>query len=116
MRAASSPDLQVRFCIDRYPCRFPGPRSAGLSTSSTVLYQVGNVASSAIGDCQGSYRRGPMVPGHRHGPQASVTKLNDWADVVLGLTWLGHLDVPNIYLIILSPPWKYYMKFLEEEL
>ncbi|RWW56765.1 hypothetical protein BHE74_00036494, partial [Ensete ventricosum] len=86
MRAASSPDLQVRFCIDRYPCRFPGPRSAGLSTSSTVLYQVGNVASSAIGDCQGSYRRGPMVPGHRHGPQAGVTKLNDRADVVLGLT------------------------------
>ncbi|RZR81375.1 hypothetical protein BHM03_00007594 [Ensete ventricosum] len=45
-----------------------------------------------------------MVPGHRHGPQAGVTKLNDRADVVLGLTWLGHLDGPNIYLIILSPP------------
>ncbi|RRT48063.1 hypothetical protein B296_00053356 [Ensete ventricosum] len=67
MGATPTADPQVWLCVGHCPHQFPGPRSAGLSTSSTVPYLVGDAALGAIGITE-------------------VVELTSRASVILGLT------------------------------
>ncbi|RWW29656.1 hypothetical protein GW17_00005808 [Ensete ventricosum] len=67
----------VQLYVDRYFCRFPGPRSTRLASVSMV-YLVGDTVYGATCDCRGGYRRPQVLDNPLGSPGVEVLSSSSW--------------------------------------